>query len=71
MYGCQRVKGGGMYWDIEICIYTTVYKIDKMITYCIEQLYSMLNGKEIQKREDMCVSIADSLCCRTEANTTL
>ena len=41
-----------------------------MINYCIAQLYSMLNGEEIQKREDICISIADSLCCRTEANTT-
>ena len=30
-----------------------------------------LNGKEIQKRGDVCKHRADSLCCREEANTTL
>ena len=30
-----------------------------------------LNGKEIQKREDICIRIADSLCCTVETNTTL
>ena len=30
-----------------------------------------LNGKEIQKRGDVCIQIADSLCCTAENNTTL
>ena len=30
-----------------------------------------LNGKEIQKRGDICICIADSLCCTTETNSTL
>ena len=30
-----------------------------------------LNGKEIQKRGDICIHIADSLCCTAETNTTL
>ena len=30
-----------------------------------------LNGKEIQKRGDICVCTADSLCCAAETNTTL
>ena len=34
-------------------------------------LYGDLNGKEIQKRGDICVRIADSLCCIAEINTTL
>ena len=25
-----------------------------------------LDGKEIQKGEDMCIHMADSLCCKTE-----
>ena len=30
-----------------------------------------LNGKEIQKRGDMCIHIADSFHCTVETNTTL
>ena len=30
-----------------------------------------LNGKEVQKGEDICIYVADSLCCTVEANTTL
>ena len=30
-----------------------------------------LNGKEIQKRVDICIRIADSLCCTVKTNTTL
>ena len=47
-----------------------------MRPYCIAQgtLFSAvgdLNGKEIQKIGDICICIADSLCCTTETNTTL
>ena len=28
-----------------------------------------LNGKEIEKRGDICIYIADSLCCTVETNT--
>ena len=43
-----------------------------MRTYCIAQgTYSMLcgdlNGKEIPKKGDICIPIADSLCCTPEA----
>ena len=46
-----------------------------MRPYCIHrELYSVLfgdlNGKEIQKREDICIHIADSLCCTAESNNT-
>lgn len=38
-------------------------------------LYSVLcgdpNGKEIQKRGDLCIRTADSFCCTVETNTTL
>ena len=41
----------------------------------LSELYSMLcgdpNGKEIQKRGDICICIADSLCCTVETNTIL
>ena len=44
-----------------------------MKTYCIAQRTLMhcgdLNGKEVQKRGDMYVCIADSLCYTTETNT--
>ena len=47
-----------------------------MRTYCIVQgtLFRVLwglNGKEIQKRGDMCIYIADSLCYTSETNITL
>ena len=44
-----------------------------MRTYCIA-LGTLLNalgdlsGKEIQKRGDICIHIADSLCCTVETN---
>ena len=41
----------------------------------LRELYSMLcgdlNGKEIQKRVDMCIRIADSLCCTAEIDIIL
>ena len=44
-------------------------------TVSLREFYSVLcgdlNGKEIQKRGDMCMRIADPLCCTVEANTTL
>ena len=47
-----------------------------MRTYCIAQgtllmLCGDLNGKEIQKRGDIGIYIADSLCCTAETNTPL
>ena len=37
------------------------------------ELYSALcgdlDGKEIQKRRDICIRTADSLCCTVETNT--
>ena len=39
------------------------------------ELYLVLcgdvTGKQIQKRGDICLRIADSLCCTVETNTTL
>ena len=45
-----------------------------MRNYCIAQgilLYALsdLNGKETQKRGDICMHIADSICCTVESNT--
>ena len=47
-----------------------------MRTYCIAQrtllmLCGDLDRKEIQKRGDVCIRIADSLHCGAEASTTL
>ena len=67
---------GAMNWEIGIDIHTLL---------CIKQitnenrLYSTgnsmlcgdLNGKEIQKRGDICICTADSLHCTIETNTTL
>ena len=30
-----------------------------------------LNGKEIQKRKDICTCVGDPLCCTAETNTAL
>ena len=30
-----------------------------------------LNGKEVQKEGDICICVADSLCCAVKTNTTL
>ena len=32
-------------------------------------LYGDLNGKKVQKRGDVCIGVADSLCCMVEINT--
>ena len=44
---------------------------DKLLIY--RELYSKfcgdLNGKEIQKRGNMCIYVADSLCCTAETNS--
>ena len=47
-----------------------------MRTYCIPQgsllnVLGDLNGKEIQKRGEICIGIADSLHSTGETNTTL
>ena len=70
-----------MYLDVNIIVSTDIYTL-----LCIKQItnenlpyslgnYSMLcgylNGKEIQKRGDMCIYIADSLRYTAETNTTL
>ena len=50
-------------------MYTLIYL--KWITNKDSVLCGDLNGKEIQKRGDICICIADSLCCTVETNTTL
>ena len=73
----KRGKGGDELGDWDWHIYTIMYKIDNLWQPNIQhrELYSMLcgdqNGKEIPKREDICIHIADSLCCTAETNTTL
>ena len=57
--------------------HTQMKKItNKKLPYCTRNpIYSVLcddlNGKEIQKREDICIYIADSLCCIAENNNIL
>ena len=47
---------------------------DLVKSLLLRELYSVLcgnlNGKEIQKRGDICMHIADSLCCTVEINIT-
>ena len=71
-------RGGGINWEIGFDIYTLLYI--KQITNK-NLLYSTgnstqcsvvdLNEKEIQKRGDICIHIADSLRCTAETNITL
>ena len=70
MYGYQGGRGDEMNWEIGINIYTLLYIkqiTNENLLYSTRELYSMLcgdlNGKEIQKRGDICILIADSLCC--------
>ena len=44
---------------------------DSLPTELSEKPYSDLNGKDIQKRGDICIRIADSLCCTAETSTIL
>ena len=65
---------GGLNWEIGIGIYTLLILCIKHVTNenlrMARELYSMLcsdlNGKEIQKRGDISICIADSLCCTVE-----
>ena len=53
-------------WLIASLSYTSLFAITR--------LWSMkgdLNGKEIQKRGDVCIHTADCLCCTVDTNTTL
>ena len=68
-----------MNWETGWHTYTadTMYKIDDRWepTVQLEEPYSVLcgdlTGKEIQKRGDICICIADSLFCTIETNTIL
>ena len=52
----------------------TVYKIDNLSEDTAQhrepysKLFGELNGKEIQKGGDVCICMADSLCCTAETN---
>ena len=54
-----------------------MYKVDneREPTVYHKELYLMdsgdLHGTEIQKGRDMCICVADSLCCTAETNTKL
>ena len=75
MYGHQGGKGGAMNWEIGIDIYTLLILCIRQITH-ENLLYSSgnsvlcgdLNGKE--KRGDLCIHIADSLCSTVATSTT-
>ena len=57
-------------------MYTTdsLYKVDNEWDYTVyhRELYLMhrgdLNGKEVQKGGDICITMADSSCCAVEIN---
>ena len=62
--------GTDLYVSLTLCIKQTT---SKNLLYSSGN-YSVLcgdpNGKEIQRREDICIHIADSLCCTVETNIT-
>ena len=70
----------GMNWEIGIDICTLLILCIKQITSG-NLLYTMGNstqcsmvplmGRKSKKRGDICIRIADSLCCTVETNTTL
>ena len=66
-----------MNWEIGIDIYPRLIPCIKCITND-NLMYStgnslwccvVTNGKEIQKRGDVCICMADSLCCTAEINS--
>ena len=64
-------------WGWQIYTIDPTYKIDNQWEPTVYhwEFYSVLsgdlNGKEIWKRGDICMHIADSLCCRIETNNIL
>ena len=62
-------------WNYICEIYTgawwaTVHGVTKSWTWLSDWTeLSVLNEMEIQKREDVCICMADSFCCTPEANT--
>ena len=68
-----------MNWEIGIAIYTLLILCVKQMTNeptvqhreLCSRLCGDLNGKEIPKREDVRIHVADSLCHTVETNTTL
>ena len=68
-----------MNWEVGTGIYTILVLYIKWITnenlvYSTgksTQCCGDLNANEIQKRGEICMHMADSLCCRVETNTTL
>ena len=72
-----RGKGKNwMNWEIGIDIYTLQcikYITNENLLYITGNsvLCGDLNGKEIQKRGDICIHIADALSCTVETNPTL
>ena len=62
------------YWEIGINIYTLQcikWITDENLLYSTGNsvFYGDLGGKEIQKRGDICIHLADSLCYMAETNT--
>ena len=66
-------------WNVLFCQLTLHILFSKITTqrtyYIAQELYSVLcgdlKGKEIQKRVDICIRVADSLCCTAEIDTIL
>ena len=75
----KGVRGGRVDWEIGIDIYTLLICSIKDITnenwpYSTRNSLGCsgnLSGKKTQKRGDICIHKADSLCYTAETNTTL
>ena len=64
-----KLSLGRWVWVVEKCEMSGEPTVEHRELYSV--LCGDLNGKEIQKRGDICIRIADSLCCTAETNTTL
>ena len=56
--------------------FSLLFKLEDQVYICTAQRTLLCalwwpDGKEIQKRGDMCIHIADSLCCTAETIATL
>ena len=77
MYGYQVGRDrGGMDWEIGIGVPALlcmkwITKENLLDNIGNSTQYSVVtNGKEIQEKGDMCIHMADSLCCTAETDTT-
>ena len=77
-YSYQRIRRGGVNWEIGVGIYTLLYI--KQITYkslpystgnsTQNSVMSYIGKASLKKRVDICICVNESPCCTHETNTT-